>query len=90
MDWSHGLLDEKERALFRRLSVFRGGWTLDAAEAVCAGDGLAETETLDLLQQLVDKSLVDHTTRGRYQVHELLRQYTHEKLEADPGDAQAG
>ena len=58
IDWSHELLSEPERVLMRRVSVFAGGWTLEAAEAVCSGDGLATEEVLDLLTHLVEKSLV--------------------------------
>ena len=58
IDWSHDLLTEPERALLRRLAVFAGGWTLEAAEAVCAGDGIERERVLDLLASLVDKSLV--------------------------------
>ena len=58
IDWSHELLSEKEKILFRRLSVFAGGWTLEAAEEVCSGDGIEEDEVLELLSCLVDKSLV--------------------------------
>ena len=65
IDWSHDLLTEPERALLRRLAVFAGGWTLEAAEAVCAGDGIAAAEVLDLLTRLVDKSLVQAEAGGR-------------------------
>src|SRR5262249_23513005 len=58
IDWSYNLLSEEERALLRRLSVFMGGWSLEAAEAVCAGDGIDVVDVLDLLSHLVDKSLV--------------------------------
>ena len=58
IEWSYDLLREKERILFKRLSVFIGGWSLDAAEAICAGEGIEEYEVLDLLISLVDKSLV--------------------------------
>lgn len=57
-DWSWALLSPAERSLLRRLSVFAGGWTLAAAEAVCAGDGIGQQEVLDLLTSLVDRSLV--------------------------------
>ncbi len=83
MDWSHDLLLEKERILFRRLSVFAGGWTLEAAEAVCSGDGIEETEILDLLTQLVDKSLVLVETQSgeaRYRLLETVRQYGNDRL----------
>src|SRR5262249_53703530 len=58
IDWSYDLLSEPERTLLRRLGVFAGGWTLDAAEAVCAGDGVDQAEVLDQLTQLIEKSLV--------------------------------
>jgi predicted ATPase/DNA-binding CsgD family transcriptional regulator len=83
IDWSHDLLSEKEKILFRRLSVFAGGWTLDAAEEVCAGDGIEEVEVLELLSCLVDKSLVV-VARGddeaRYRMLETVRQYASGKL----------
>jgi non-specific serine/threonine protein kinase len=83
IDWSYRLLSEPERILLRRLSVFAGGWTLDAAEAVCAGDGLERAGILELLLQLVDKSLVQAEPKGeeeRYRLLETLRQYAHEEL----------
>jgi predicted ATPase len=58
VDWSYDLLTVHERALFNRLSVFAGGWTLEAAEAVCAGEGIAADGVLELLSRLVDRSLV--------------------------------
>jgi predicted ATPase/DNA-binding CsgD family transcriptional regulator len=83
MDWSHELLPEEERALFRRLSVFAGGFTLEAAESVCAGEKLGRNEVLQLLSHLVDKSLVLVTEQGgeaRYRLLETVRQYGWEKL----------
>jgi predicted ATPase/DNA-binding CsgD family transcriptional regulator len=83
VDWSHDLLDEGERTLLRRLAVFAGGWTLEAAEAVCAGEGLAPDEVLDLLSGLVAKSLVladDHAGEVRYRFLETLREYAAERL----------
>jgi len=83
IDWSYDLLTESEKALFRRLAVFVGGWTLEAAEAVCAGDGVEPYEILDLLTQLVDKSLVIPEERDgevRYHRLETIRQYAREKL----------
>jgi predicted ATPase len=58
IDWSYQLLSEAEHLLFDRCSVFSGGWTLDAAEAIAAGDGIDTGDVLDLLGRLVDKSLV--------------------------------
>jgi predicted ATPase len=92
VDWSHDLLSEPERILFRRLSVFAGGWTLAAAEATCAfgvgtdaGPEVSPEEVLDLLGNLVDKSLVvveQHLEGTRYRLLETLRQYAAEKLRA--------
>jgi predicted ATPase/DNA-binding CsgD family transcriptional regulator len=83
MDWSDGLLAETERILLRRLSVFAGGWTLDAAEAICCGGGVEDTDVLDLLTHLVDNSLIVVETQGgqmRYRLLETVRQYGQEKL----------
>jgi predicted ATPase/DNA-binding SARP family transcriptional activator len=83
IDWSYDLLPKKERKLMRRLSVFAGGWSLPAAEAVCLGSGIKETEVLDLLAQLVDKSLVVtelHKGVIRYQFLETIRQYAADRL----------
>ena len=83
IDWSHDLLDERERALLRRLAVFAGGWTIGGAEAVCAGDGFEQADVIELLAGLVDKSLVAaDVQRGRYRLLETIRQYAGEKLEA--------
>ncbi len=84
IDWSHDLLDEQERILFRRLSVFVGGFGLTAAEAVCAAEDIPKNDVLELLSHLVDKSLVLAEERGekvRYRMLETVRQYGHEKLE---------
>jgi predicted ATPase/class 3 adenylate cyclase len=78
--WSHDLLDEPERALFARMSVFAGGATLDAVEEICGGD-------LDTLASLVDKSLVRRSGE-RYWMLETVREYAAEMLEAT-GDADA-
>jgi len=83
IDWSYDLLPEKERKLMRRLSVFAGGWSLTAAEEVCSGGGIEETEVLDLLAQLVDKSLVGtelHKGTIRYRFLETIRQYAANRL----------
>jgi predicted ATPase/class 3 adenylate cyclase len=81
IDWSYDLLSSKERILFRRLAVFAGGWTLDAAEALCSGGEVDEREVLDLLTSLVDKSLVVvEAEGGRYRLLETVRQYADEQL----------
>ncbi|MFZ0877519.1 MAG: LuxR C-terminal-related transcriptional regulator [Pseudonocardiaceae bacterium] len=88
LDWSHDLLSDGERALLRRLSVFAGGATLDAAEQVCPGDGIARDDLLDLVTGLVDKSLVSTDARGpemRYGLLETVRQYAAARL-ADAGE----
>jgi non-specific serine/threonine protein kinase len=89
MDWSYALLAEAERALLRRLAVFAGGWTLEAAEAVCAGQGLDAWLVLDMLAGLVNKSLVVLEEpkaaaggEGRYRLLETVRQYAQELLVA--------
>ena len=84
MDWSYDLLTEHERTLLARLSVFAGGWPLEAAEAVCAGDGIDAPEIVDLLTSLVDKSLVLAEIpdgEARYELLETMRQYGEEHLE---------
>ena len=58
IDWSYNLLSEDEKALFRRLSVFSGGFDLIAAEEVCANESLPKERILDLLSQLVDRSMI--------------------------------
>jgi tetratricopeptide (TPR) repeat protein len=83
IDWSHDLLTDAERVVFRRLAVFAGGFTLEAAEAVVPGSDLADGEVLDLLTQLVDKSLVAVAVdAGRYRLLETVRQYAGECLAA--------
>ena len=81
LDWSYDLLSELERTLFRRLAVFAGAFTLEAAEAVGAGDGIATDEVIDLLAGLVSKSMVvvgRETEAVRYRLLETVRQYAWE------------
>jgi non-specific serine/threonine protein kinase len=84
LDWSHDLLSEWEKIVFRRLSTFAGGWTLEAAEAVASGEGVEEEVILDLLSELVEKSLVvteeRHGNRVRHRMLQPVRQYAREKL----------
>ena len=88
IDWSHNLLTDAEKTLLRRLSVFAGGWTLDAAEAICAEETLEAWEVLEVLSRLADRSLVlVEEGEARYRLLEPLRQYAQEKLaEAGEGD----
>lgn len=81
--WSHDLLDDAERALLRRLSVFAGGFTLDAAESVCADEIVDRYAVLDVLSRLVDKSLVQadlDRCEGRYGLLETIRFFARERL----------
>ncbi len=83
IDWSYDLLTAPEQIVFQRLAVFAGGWTLAAAEAVCAGNEIEASDVLNLVSQLVEKSLV---TMGadfaRYQFLETIREYSLERLTA--------
>jgi non-specific serine/threonine protein kinase len=86
LDWSCALLSESERQLFERLSIFAGGFTLEAVEAVCAVDTLPRLDMLPLLRRLVESSLVvvDRADglRTRYRLLETLREYAGERLRA--------
>ncbi len=88
IDWSHDLLPEPERVLFRRLATFAGGWTLDSAETVCADAGAAREDIVDTLSRLVEKSLVQTGADGRYRMLETVRDYAAERLAA-AGEADA-
>ncbi|HEX5240868.1 MAG TPA: adenylate/guanylate cyclase domain-containing protein, partial [Candidatus Limnocylindrales bacterium] len=91
IDWSHDLLTEPERRLFRRLSVFAGGWTIEGAEAVGGAGGDLGADVLEILESLADKSLVrlepppleDHgdSVETRFSMHPLLREYAAERLD---------
>ena len=81
IEWSHDLLTGEERVLFRRLAVFAGGFTLEAAEEVCAGGAIARRQIVDLVARLVDKSLVSATGR-RFRLLDTIRQYAAERLDA--------
>jgi len=84
IDWSWNLLSVPEQILLRRLSIFAGGWTLDAAETVCTGNGIEAAQVLDVMTQLAAKSLVvvnqESGRERRYRLLEMVRQYAREKL----------
>ncbi len=89
IDWSYHLLTEPEQRLFCRLSVFSGGWSVTAAEAICSGEGVEKVDILNLLSRLVDKSLVlvdESGARTRYRFLETVRQFAEERL-ADSGNS---
>jgi predicted ATPase/DNA-binding winged helix-turn-helix (wHTH) protein len=92
IDWSHGLLNEAERRLFRRLSVFVGGCTLEAAEAVCNTSRELGIDLFESLSSLVDKNLVQRVDRAeaeaRFAMLETIREYALERL-ADSGEQSA-
>lgn len=89
VDWSYEMLSPEEQLLFRRLSVFVGGFTLEAAEGVCSGNGIEEGGVFDFLGNLVDRSLVvaePQDGRTRYRLLETMREYGREAL-ASSGEA---
>lgn len=84
MDWSYGLLSAHEQAVFRRLSVFAGSFSLEAVEAICAAELEDAYDVLDVLSSLIDKSLVLVEQRrgaARYRLLETIRQYSQDKLQ---------
>lgn len=97
IDWSYDLLLDPEKVVLARLSVFAGGWDLEAAEAVCAGEeaggvGVEDWEVLDLVTALADKSLLvveQREERMRYRLLESVRQYAAERLLEAGGGAGA-
>jgi predicted ATPase len=85
IDWSHDLLRPAERTLFRRLAVFVGGWTREAAETVCDGEPLSGSDIFDILLRLVEQSLLNVQVDDgptRYRFLETVRAYAAEQLEA--------
>jgi predicted ATPase/DNA-binding CsgD family transcriptional regulator len=91
IEWSHALLDERDRIVFRRLAVFAGGFGLEAARAVAAGGAVARDDVLNALRSLVDKSLVvaeERDGEARYRLLETIRQYAADRL-AEAGEAAA-
>jgi len=87
IDWSYDLLDETERVVFQRVSVFSGGFTLESAERVAAGESVDATQILDVVARLVDKSLitVDLTSDevARYRLIESIHEYAREHFASD-------
>lgn len=90
IDWSYDLVSQGEQMLFRRLSVFEGGWTMDAAETVCAGNGIHHREVLDLHSHLVEKSLVEmepeyEPGKGnrRYRMLGIVHEYARHRLQEE-------
>jgi predicted ATPase/DNA-binding CsgD family transcriptional regulator len=91
LDWSYELLTTLERVLLRRLAVFHGGWSLEAAESVCTDGDMAVSEVFDVLNALVDKSVVVADLQGvtaRYHLLETVRQYAWEAL-SESGEAES-
>ncbi len=93
VDWSYDLLSPAEQTLLCRLSVFSGGWSLGAAETVCAGGSGEDGEVLDLLSHLAAKSLVvaepPDAGQVRYRLLDSIRSYARERLAQTPGEAEA-
>ncbi|HLJ56414.1 MAG TPA: protein kinase [Chthonomonadaceae bacterium] len=88
IDWSYDLLTESERTVLQRLSIFSGGWVLEAAEAACADGSIESWQVLDLLASLTDKSLVvlgNESGQPRYRVLETVRQYARDRF-VEAGD----
>ncbi|HAY34759.1 MAG TPA: hypothetical protein DCY06_11575 [Bacteroidetes bacterium] len=81
IDWSYDLLSDNEKILWSRLSVFSGGWTLEAAEEICSDDIISKDEILDLLSQLTEKSIIMYDEENeRYRILETIKQYGESKL----------
>ena len=84
IDWSYNLLDENDKQLFRRLSVFNGGWTVDAAEAVCSLENQVQFDILDGLERLLDNNLLkspdEEQSELRFKMLESIREFGHDRL----------
>ncbi len=91
IEWSWNLLSGEEQTLLRRFSVFAGGWTLAAAEAVCSGNGIEQSQVANLMSSLAIKSLVSlNLAVGKerhFRLHEMIRQFAHEKMETIEAEA---
>lgn len=86
IDWSFDLLSAEERTVMQRLSILVGGWTLESAEAICAGDGIDQYAVLDFIESLLNKSMIaanlEQSHAARYRMLDTIREYALEKLEA--------
>ena len=84
IEWSWQLLEQAEQTVLRRLSVFSGGWTLEAAETVCSGDGIEPAQVVHLMTRLAEKSLVSGNQAAgkerRYQLHDMICEFAAEKI----------
>lgn len=90
IEWSYDLLSESEKKLWLRLSVFAGGFDLNAVERVCTGDGISETDILDLVAGLVDQSILVRDEAGgkaRYRLLETLREFGRKRLQESGEEA---
>jgi predicted ATPase/class 3 adenylate cyclase len=82
IDWSYDLLTENEKILWSSLSVFSGGWTLEAAEEICSDETINKNDIIDLLSELAEKSIIIYNElKERYNILETIKQYGREKLE---------
>ena len=90
IEWSWDLLPAAERTVLRRLSVFIGGWTLEAAESVCSGNGIEAAQVADLMIRLAEKSLVSVNQAAgkemRYNLHEMICQFAADQMETEEAD----
>jgi predicted ATPase/DNA-binding NarL/FixJ family response regulator len=89
LEWSYGLLTEAEQAMWRRVSVFAGSFDLDAAEAVCAGEGIAARSVMDLVDGLVAKSILSYAAgnaKARYRLLDTIGEFGLQKLRAEGGE----
>jgi predicted ATPase/DNA-binding NarL/FixJ family response regulator len=89
LEWSYGLLTKAEQAMWRRVSVFAGSFDLDAAEAVCAGEGIAARSVVDLVDGLVAKSILSHApgnAKARYRLLDTIGEFGLQKLRAEEGE----
>jgi predicted ATPase/class 3 adenylate cyclase len=90
IDWSYDLLEPAQRTLFERISIFAGQFALSAVEEVCSGDGIVKTEVLELLEELVEASLVQMAVIdgvARYRLLAAVRQYAARRLQEHGGTA---